>query len=230
MTTERDLPGTPIRVILAEDGMLLRVGLTELMTRLGFDVVGAVADAEELIAQTEHLEPDLVVTDVRMPPTFTTEGLRAAVVLRSRNPRLPIVALSQYVEPDLAGELLDSGDGTGVGYLLKDRVADVEEFGDTLRRVTRGATVLDQDVVRQMVARRKDPLSRLSEREREVLALLAEGKSNAAIATDLWVSEATIVKHVGNILAKLDIPTDSAANRRVLAVLAYLRTTGLAER
>ncbi len=222
-------PDESIRVVLAEDGALLRAGLTDLLTRHGFSVVSTATDARELVAATDRLVPDLVVTDVRMPPTFTTEGLRAAIELRSRHPRLPIIALSQYVEPDLAGELLDSGDGTGIGYLLKDRVADVREFNATLRRIAAGATVIDPDVVRQMVARRRDPLSRLSEREREVLALLAEGRSNAAIAAELWVSEATVVKHVGNILAKLDIPTNSAANRRVLAVLAYLRTTGLPE-
>ncbi|MBW3086925.1 Response regulator protein VraR [Austwickia sp. TVS 96-490-7B] len=161
-----------------------------------------------------------------MPPTFTVEGLRAAVELRGAFPDLPIVALSQYAEPGLAGELLESGGGMGIGYLLKDRVADVEEFSDTLRRVARGATVLDPDVIKRMLPRRRDPLASLSEREMEVLALIAEGKSNMATAKELVVSEETIVKHVGSILTKLDLPSNGDAHRRVLAVLAYLRNAG----
>nr|WP_255574730.1 response regulator transcription factor [Austwickia sp. TVS 96-490-7B] len=189
-------------------------------------MVAALSDASDLLATVQELRPDLVVTDVRMPPTFTVEGLRAAVELRGAFPDLPIVALSQYAEPGLAGELLESGGGMGIGYLLKDRVADVEEFSDTLRRVARGATVLDPDVIKRMLPRRRDPLASLSEREMEVLALIAEGKSNMATAKELVVSEETIVKHVGSILTKLDLPSNGDAHRRVLAVLAYLRNAG----
>ncbi|WP_370626388.1 LuxR C-terminal-related transcriptional regulator [Austwickia sp. TVS 96-490-7B] len=193
---------------------------------MGFNIVAALSDASDLLATVQELRPDLVVTDVRMPPTFTVEGLRAAVELRGAFPDLPIVALSQYAEPGLAGELLESGGGMGIGYLLKDRVADVEEFSDTLRRVARGATVLDPDVIKRMLPRRRDPLASLSEREMEVLALIAEGKSNMATAKELVVSEETIVKHVGSILTKLDLPSNGDAHRRVLAVLAYLRNAG----
>ncbi|RJQ83381.1 DNA-binding response regulator [Pseudonocardiaceae bacterium YIM PH 21723] len=210
-------------VVLAEDGVLLREGLIALLDRFDFRVVAAVGTAEELlIAVTEH-RPQLVITDIRMPPGFSDEGLRAAVALRERNPELAVVALSQYVERSYAAELLDSGDGRRVGYLLKDRVVDVQEFAAVLHQVAAGGTVVDPQVVRQLLARQRDPLSRLSAREREVLALVAEGRSNAAIAGRLTISEAAVGKHVGNILAKLDLPPDEDTNRRVLAVLAYLR-------
>lgn len=211
-----------VRVVLAEDGVLLREGLAGLLARFGLDVVAAVGDADALVAAVAEHRPDLVVTDVRMPPGFTDEGLRAALALRRDHPGLPVVALSQYVDRGLAADLLDAHGG--VGYLLKDRVVDVEEFAATLRRVAAGGTAIDPEVVRRLLARRRDPLERLSPREREVLALLAEGRSNTAIARDLVVSEAAVGKHVGNILAKLGLPPDDDTNRRVLAVLAYLRS------
>jgi DNA-binding NarL/FixJ family response regulator len=214
----------PVRVVLAEDGVLLREGLAGLLGRFGFEVVAAVGDADALVATVATLQPDLVITDIRMPPGFTDEGLRAAVALRRDRPELAIVALSQYVQQSYAAELLDSGGGRRVGYLLKDRVVDVEDFVATLRRVLAGGTVVDPDVVRQLLRRHSDPLSALSTREREVLALVAEGHSNAAIARILVVTEAAIGKHVGNILAKLSLPPTEDTNRRVLAVLAYLRS------
>jgi DNA-binding NarL/FixJ family response regulator len=204
--------------------VLLREGLAGLLGRFGFEVVAAVGDADALSAAVAEHAPDLVVTDIRMPPGFTDEGLRAAVALRHANPDLAVVALSQYVEQSYADDLLDSGDGRRVGYLLKDRVVDVEEFAATLRQVVGGGTVVDPTVVRQLLRRRRDPLSRLTSREREVLALIAEGHSNAAIARRLVVTEAAVGKHVGNIFAKLDLPPADDTNRRVLAVLAYLRS------
>jgi DNA-binding NarL/FixJ family response regulator len=213
-----------IRVVLAEDGVLLREGLVGLMVRFGFEVVAAVGDAEALRAAVDERRPDLVVTDVRMPPTFTDEGLRAAVELRRARPELAVVALSQFVQQGYASDLLDSGGGRGVGYLLKDRVVDVEEFVAALRRVVDGGTVVDPQVVRQLLRRHRDPVAQLSTREREVLALIAEGHSNAAIARLLFLSDPAVGKHVGNILAKLDLPQTDDTNRRVLAVLAYLRS------
>ncbi|MEU7527096.1 response regulator transcription factor [Saccharothrix sp. NPDC042600] len=210
-----------VRVVLAEDGVLLREGLAGLLARFGLDVVAAVGDADALLAAVARHRPDLVLTDVRMPPGFSDEGLRAAVALRRDHPGLPVVALSQYVDRGLAADLLDAGGG--VGYLLKDRVVDVEDFAATLHRVASGGTAVDPEVVRQLLSRRRDPLDRLSPREREVLSLLAEGLSNTAIARRLVVSEAAVGKHVGNILAKLDLPPDDDTNRRVLAVLTYLR-------
>jgi len=213
-----------IRVVIAEDGVLLREGLAGLLERFGFQTVAAVGDAEALKAAVAEHAPDLVITDIRMPPTFTDEGLRAAVELRRAHPGLAVVALSQYVQHSYAADLLDSGDGRGVGYLLKDRVVDVEDFIAALRRVAAGGTVVDPQVIRQLLRRRRDPLSSLSAREREVLALIAEGHSNTAIARQLVVSEAAVGKHVGNILAKLRLPQTDDTNRRVLAVLAYLRS------
>ena len=218
-------PERTVRVVLAEDGVLLREGLVGLLARFGFEVLAAVGDAAALAAAVAEHAPDLVITDIRMPPGFSDEGLRAAVELRRAHPGLAVVALSQYVEGSYASELLDSGDGHGVGYLLKDRVVDVEQFTATLHQVAAGGTVIDPQVVRQLLRRRRDPLSRLTAREREVLALVAEGRSNAAIARHLVVTEAAVGKHIGNILAKLDLPPTDDANRRVLAVLAYLRST-----
>jgi len=222
------LPSQPAatRVVIAEDGVLLREGLAGLLERFGFAVVAVAGDAQALQAAVAETAPDLVITDIRMPPGFTDEGLRAAVELRRVRPGLAVVALSQYVQHSYAADLLDSGDGRGVGYLLKDRVVDVEDFIAALRRVAAGATVVDPQVIRQLVQRRRDPLSSLSAREREVLALIAEGRSNAAIARQLVVSEAAVGKHVGNILAKLRLPQTDDTNRRVLAVLAYLRGGG----
>ncbi|GLY79952.1 DNA-binding response regulator [Actinoallomurus iriomotensis] len=204
--------------------MLLREGLAGLLHRFGFEVVATAGDAVALRKAVAEHAPDLVLTDIRMPPDYTDEGLRAAVELRRADPGLAVVALSQYVELSYASDLLDSGDGRGVGYLLKDRVVDVEEFVATLRQVADGGTVVDPQVVRQLLRRQRDPLSRLSAREHEVLGLIAEGHSNTAIARLLVVSEATVGKHVGSILAKLDLPPDDDTSRRVLAVLAYLRS------
>ncbi|MGI5230740.1 response regulator transcription factor [Actinoallomurus iriomotensis] len=215
---------TAVRVVLAEDGVLLREGLAGLLHRFGFEVVATAGDAVALRKAVAEHAPDLVLTDIRMPPDYTDEGLRAAVELRRADPGLAVVALSQYVELSYASDLLDSGDGRGVGYLLKDRVVDVEEFVATLRQVADGGTVVDPQVVRQLLRRQRDPLSRLSAREHEVLGLIAEGHSNTAIARLLVVSEATVGKHVGSILAKLDLPPDDDTSRRVLAVLAYLRS------
>ena len=214
----------PVRVVIAEDGVLLREGLAGLLGRFGFQVTAAVGDAAALKAAVAEHAPDLVITDIRMPPGFTDEGLRAAVELRRDRPGLAVVVLSQYVQHGYAADLLDSGNGRGVGYLLKDRVADVEEFIGALRRVAAGGTAVDPQVVSQLVRRRRDPLSSLSAREREVLAVIAEGHSNAAIARKLGVTEAAVGKHVGNIFAKLRLPQTDDTNRRVLAVLAYLRS------
>ncbi|MGW2548672.1 response regulator transcription factor [Streptomyces sp. NPDC001635] len=212
-----------LRIVLAEDSVLLREGLIGLLHRCGHEVVAAAGDAEALFAAVEEHSPDIIVTDVRMPPGFQDEGLHTAVRLRERTPTLPVLVLSQYVQRAYASELLDSGDGSGVGYLLKDRVGQVEEFVDALCEVAGGGTVVDPEVVRQLLRRRRDPLERLTPREREVLALIAEGRSNGAIAQELVVSEAAVGKHISGIFAKLDLPPADATHRRVLAVLAYLR-------
>ncbi|MFI6087351.1 LuxR C-terminal-related transcriptional regulator [Streptomyces sp. NPDC051218] len=212
-----------LRVVVAEDSVLLREGLIGLLTRFGHEVPAALGDAEGLRAAVDAHEPDLVLTDVRMPPTFQDEGLRAALALRAARPTLPVLVLSQYVQRSYAAELLDTGDGTGVGYLLKDRVGQVEQFADAVTRVADGGTVVDPEVVRQLIRRRRDPLEQLTPREREVLGLVAEGRSNASIAAELVVSEAAVGKHIGNILGKLDLPPGDGTHRRVLAVLAYLR-------
>ncbi|WP_163511741.1 response regulator transcription factor [Fodinicola acaciae] len=224
------MPPLKTTVVLAEDGVLLREGLAGLLTRFDFEVLASVGDAEALEAAVAEHRPNLVVTDIRMPPGFTDEGLRAAVRLRAADPSLAVVALSQYVEQSYAAELLDSAGGARVGYLLKDRVVDIAEFIGSLRQVLDGGTVVDPQVVRQLLRRNSDPLSRLSARELEVLALVAEGHSNAAITKLLFVSEATVGKHVGNIFAKLDLPPAEDSHRRVLAVLAYLRSDGPPQR
>ncbi|MFI2613389.1 LuxR C-terminal-related transcriptional regulator [Streptomyces sp. NPDC018584] len=223
MPTPAPTPAPSLRVVLAEDSVLLREGLIGVLSRFGHETVAAVGDAEALRDAVSAYEPDIVVTDVRMPPGFQDEGLRAAVALRAQRPTLPVLVLSQYVQRSYAAELLDTGDGTGVGYLLKDRVGQVEQFIEGLTRVARGGTVVDPEVVRQLLRRRRDPLEQLTPREREVLALVAEGKSNGAIAAELVVSEAAVGKHIGNILGKLDLPPADGIHRRVLAVLAYLR-------
>jgi DNA-binding NarL/FixJ family response regulator len=212
------------RVIVAEDDVLTREGITGLITRFGHQVVAAVGDADALIDAVREHQPDIVITDVRMPPSFTDEGLQAATRLRRADPDLPILVVSQYVEQTYATELLESArPGTaGIGYLLKDRIGDVIEFIDALDRVADGHTVVDTEVVRQLLSRRRDPIARLTPREREVLGLMAEGRSNAAIARTLFVTEAAVAKHISGLLAKLDLPPDEDDHRRVRAVLAYL--------
>ncbi|WP_327177147.1 response regulator transcription factor [Streptomyces sp. NBC_01335] len=215
--------GESLRVVLAEDSVLLREGLVGVLTRFGHEVVAAVGTAGELAAAVAAHAPDIVVTDVRMPPGFTDEGLRAAVELRTLRTDLPVLVLSQYVQRSYAEELLDSADGTAVGYLLKERIGHVEEFAAAVARVAAGDTVVDPEVVRQLIRHRRDPLARLTPREQEVLALMAEGRSNASIADALTVNEGTVSKHFGSILTKLDLTLSEETNRRVLAVLAYLR-------
>ncbi|BBC33479.1 LuxR family transcriptional regulator [Streptomyces graminofaciens] len=212
-----------LKIVLAEDSVLLREGLVGVLARFGHEVVAAVGDAEALKSAVESYGPDLVVTDVRMPPGLTDEGLRAALDLRAANPALPVLVLSQYVQRAYAAELLDTGDGAGVGYLLKDRIGQVEQFAEAVERVAAGGTVVDPEVVRQLLRRRRDPLAALTPREREVLGLVAEGRSNGSIARELVVTEAAVGKHIGNILGKLDLPPAQESHRRVLAVLAYLR-------
>jgi DNA-binding NarL/FixJ family response regulator len=212
-----------LRVVIAEDNTLLREGLQVLLERNRFVVIQAVDTADRLIAAGRESKPDLVITDVRMPPMFRSEGLVAAVRLREENPSLPVVVLSQYVEQSYVAELLDSAGGVGIGYLLKDRVSDVADFAATLRRVHAGGTAVDPAVISQMIRRHRDPLAGLTPREREVLAVMAEGHSNGAIARRLFVSEAAVVKHIGNVMMKLDLPPNDDQNRRVAAVLTYLR-------
>ncbi|GLZ75288.1 DNA-binding response regulator [Actinorhabdospora filicis] len=212
----------PARVVLAEDGVLIREGVVGLLTRFGHEVVAAVGDVRGLRDAVSAYAPDLVVTDVRMPPTFGDEGLVAAIGLRAADPGLAVLVLSQYIEVTYAGELIDS-EGAGFGYLLKDRVAAIGEFRDAVERVLAGGTVIDPLVVQRLVRRNRDPLGALSAREREVLGLMAEGRSNAAAARELSVSEAAVAKHVTGIFTKLGLTATEDDNRRVLAVLRYLR-------
>jgi DNA-binding NarL/FixJ family response regulator len=215
---------TGLRVVIADDAVLLREGLVRLLAENGHLVVSAVGDGPSLVEAIDRHRPDVSIVDVRMPPSHTDEGLRASVEARTRIPGTPVLVLSQYVEVSYAEDLLADRYG-GVGYLLKDRVAEVGEFLDALGRVARGATVLDPEVVAQLLVRRRrdDPLRTLTPREREVLGLMAEGRSNTAIARQLVVSEGAVEKHVRNVFAKLDLIPDDEQNRRVLAVLAYLR-------
>jgi DNA-binding NarL/FixJ family response regulator len=213
----------PLRVVLAEDHALLRAGLTQLLEAKGFTVLAAVDNLTELERALDDPSAEAAVVDVRMPPSFTDEGLRAAIAVRARRPGFPVLVLSQYVEQLYARELLASGEGA-VGYLLKDRVSDVAEFVDALRRVAEGGTVLDPSVVAAVLDRRRDtPVDRLTEREREVLALMAEGRANAGIAQALVVTEKAVAKHINSIFAKLDLPADTDDHRRVRAVLEWLR-------
>jgi len=212
-----------LRLIVAEDAVLLREGLVGLLQRVGHEVVAAVGDADALVAAVRAGRPDLIVTDVRMPPSLSDDGLRSAVTLREEFPGLPVLVLSQYVERSYALRLLDSGGGAGVGYLLKERVSAVVDFVSAIERVAAGGTVVDPEVITQLVRLRQDPLERLSPREREVLALIAEGRTNASLAKHLFISEAAVNKHIGNIFNKLDLPVDTEGHRRVLAVLAFLR-------
>ncbi|MFJ8631526.1 response regulator [Streptomyces sp. NPDC093568] len=212
-----------LRLIVAEDAVLLREGLVGLLQRVGHEVVAAVGDADALLAAVRADRPDLIVTDVRMPPSLSDDGLRSAVTLREELPGLPVLVLSQYVERSYALRLLDSGGGAGVGYLLKERVSAVVDFVSAIERVAAGGTVVDPEVITQLVRLRQDPLERLSAREREVLALIAEGRTNAGLAKHLFITEAAVNKHIGNIFNKLDLPVDTEGHRRVLAVLAFLR-------
>ena len=211
-------------IVVADDAVLLREGLVRLLAEEGHQVAAAVGDGPALVEAVLRHRPDVSVVDVRMPPTHTDEGLRAAITAREHLPGAPMLVLSQYVEVSYAADLLADGSGA-VGYLLKDRVARVEEFLDALTRVAGGATVLDPQVVSQLLAgqRREDPLAPLTPRERELLALMAEGHSNTAIARRLVLSASAVEKHIGNIFAKLGLPPDDAKHRRVMAVLAYLR-------
>jgi DNA-binding NarL/FixJ family response regulator len=211
-----------LRVVLAEDDVLLREGLASLLERSGLEVVGQAADAPHLLDLVRDTAPDLAVVDIRMPPTRTTEGLEAARVIREERPETGILVLSAHIEVEHAMELLAGG--AGIGYLLKSRVTDVTEFLATVERVAKGGSVVDPALVQELVAtrRRKDPLAPLSAREREVLALMAEGRSNAGIAHRLWVTEGTVEKHVRSILTKLNLPEAVEDHRRVLAVLTFL--------
>ncbi|MGW2303590.1 LuxR C-terminal-related transcriptional regulator [Streptomyces sp. NPDC001809] len=219
-----------MRVVIAEDSVLLREGLTRLLTDLGHEVVAGVGDGEALVETVAGLAaegalPDVVVADVRMPPTHTDEGVRAAVRLRKEHPRLGVLVLSQYVEEQYATELL-AGSSRGVGYLLKDRVADVREFVDAVVRVAGGGTALDPEVVQQLLgrSRQQDVLANLTPREREVLGLMAEGRTNSAIAKALVVSDGAVEKHISNIFLKLGLSPSDGDHRRVLAVLTYLKS------
>jgi DNA-binding NarL/FixJ family response regulator len=227
MTTDQNsgVPAAvPLRVVVAEDDVLLREGLASLLGRSGFEVVGQAGDGVELLALVRETTPDLVVVDIRMPPAHTTEGLDAARVIRQELPETGILVLSAHAEVEHAMELLATG--RKIGYLLKSRVTDVEDFLDTLHRIVKGASVVDPALVQELVSarRRNDPLGQLSAREREVLALMAEGRSNAGIGRRLWVTEGTVEKHVRSILAKLGLAETDDDHRRVLAVVTFLES------
>jgi DNA-binding NarL/FixJ family response regulator len=213
----------PLKVVIAEDSAILRDGLVQLLVDRGFVVTAAVAEAEGLRIAVEREQPDVAVVDIRMPPTFTDEGLRAAIALRRDYPGIGILMFSQYIETRYAAELL-ADDAAGIGYLLKDRVADVSDFVEALERVASGGTALDPEVITQLLgaSRRTDSISVLTAREKEVLSLMAEGRSNAAIAEALVISDGAVEKHVANIFTKFDLPVSQADHRRVLAVLRFL--------
>ena len=217
------MESSPLRVVIAEDSALIREGLARLIDESGGTVVAKVVDGEAFVAAVEEHRPDVSVVDVRMPPDFRDEGLRAAIEARRRVPGTPILVLSQYVERQYATELL-ADRGGGVGYLLKDRVGDIPEFMDALRRVARGGTALDPEVVAQLMVRNRadDPLAALTPREREVLAAMAEGRTNVGIARLLTISEGATEKHISNIFGKLELPDTVYDDRRVLAVLAFV--------
>jgi DNA-binding NarL/FixJ family response regulator len=214
-----------LRIVLAEDAAIMRDGLTQTLTRRGHDVVAAVGDADALLQAVAEHKPDVAVIDVRMPPTHTDEGLRAARAIRTDYPEVGVLVFSQYIEARSAAELL-AGSPAGVGYLLKDRVADVSDFIDAISRVANGGTVLDPEVVRQMLgaSRRADALATLTGREREVLALIAEGRSNTAIAETLVITGGVVEKHIASIFAKLGLPPSDTDNRRVIAAIRYLES------
>ena len=216
------LPTARLRVALAEDDILLREGLASVLERHGFEVVGQAAGAPQLLAMVRQDSPDLVIVDIRMPPTNTNEGLEAAGLIRQEFPEIGILVLSAHAEMEHAMELLATG--RGIGYLLKSRVVDMSDFVETLQRIAKGGSVVDPALVQELVSarRRNDPLAALSGREREVLGLMAEGRSNAGIARQLWVTEGTVEKHVRSILAKLSLPETDDDHRRVLAVIRFL--------
>ncbi len=226
VTPEPAVPARPrLRVVIAEDAVLLREGLRRVLTDAGLDVAGAAGDAVDLVSLVAALRPDVVLADIRMPPTQTTEGLRAALEIRRRWPGTAVIVLSQHVETEHLFELL-AGDPRGIGYVLKERVADIAQFTDAIRRVSAGESVIDPQVVSRLVARprRDSPLQTLTERELAVLALMAEGRSNHAIAAQLYLSPKTVETHVGNLFAKLSLLPAAEDHRRVLAVLTYLRS------
>jgi DNA-binding NarL/FixJ family response regulator len=214
-----------VRVVLAEDSVLLREGVARILDEAGFEVVGQAGNADELLLKVRSYSPDVAIVDIRMPPTHTDEGLRAAQEIREKHPTCGVLVLSQYVEATYAMELLAES-AEGVGYLLKDRVSDVNEFADAVRRVGEGGSALDPTIVSQLVGRRRrdDPIDQLTPREREVLGLMAEGRSNSGIAEQLVVTDRAVEKHVTSIFSKLRLPAASENHRRVLAVLAYLRS------
>ncbi|KJC63497.1 LuxR family transcriptional regulator [Agreia bicolorata] len=213
-----------MRLVLAEDSLLLREGLVRLFAEAGFETAAAYGDAEALLADVAEVRPDVAILDVRMPPTFRDEGVRAALDLRRRHPEIGILLLSQYVEETYAVELLAAGEN-GVGYLLKDRLASLDELRDAVTRIASGGTVLDEQVVRHLLGRRRDPLSTLTARERDVIALMAEGRTNAGIASQLVVGTGAVEKHVSSIFSKLGLDDSGTDHRRVLAVLAWLRAS-----
>jgi DNA-binding NarL/FixJ family response regulator len=223
-TSLHDSEARPMRVVLAEDSVLLREGVAQVLTNAGFQVVGQAGTADELLLKVRSFKPDIAIVDIRMPPTHTDEGFRAAQEIRERYPDVGVLVLSQHIEATYAMELLGRS-AEGVGYLLKDRVLDVADFVAAVRRVGQGGSALDPAVVSQLVGGRgDDPLSELTPREREVLELMAEGRSNKGIAERLVVTERAVEKHVGSILMKLRLPTAPDDHRRVLAVLAFLRS------
>lgn len=214
-----------MRIVVADDSLLLREGLQLILAEAGHEVVASVGDGPAFVDAALRERPDVNVVDVRMPPSHTDEGLRAAVEVRRQWPAARVLVLSQYVEMSYADDLLATGQG-GVGYLLKDRVSDIDDFLDSLRRVAEGGTALDPQVIEHLMRRRRDPLERLTPREREVLGLMAQGRSNASVADALVVTPAAVEKHTQRIFAKLDLLPDDAGHRRVRAVLAYLRSSG----
>ena len=220
--TDGGAVAAPIRVAIADDSVLLREGLVRVLLEAGVEVVGSYGSGDDLLADLAELHPDVVVLDVRMPPTYRDEGVRAAIAARRVQPAVGILLLSQYVEVAYAQELLSAGSG-GVGYLLKDRVASLVELEDAVRRIAAGGTVLDPEVVAQLIGRRKDPLESLTRREREVLGLMAEGRTNAAIARSLVIGVGAVEKHVTAIFQKLGLEDGGSDHRRVLAVLAWLQ-------
>ncbi|MDN4640211.1 response regulator transcription factor [Agreia sp. PsM10] len=221
---ERPQPSGRIRLVLAEDSLLLREGLVRLFDEAGFETAAAYGDADALLSDIAAVRPDVAVLDVRMPPTFRDEGVRAALELRRRHPDIGILLLSQYVEETYAVELLAAGDG-GIGYLLKDRLASLDELQDAVTRIAGGGTVLDEQVVRHLLGRRRDPLATLTARERDVISLMAEGRTNAGIAAQLVVGTGAVEKHVSSIFSKLELDDSGTDHRRVLAVLAWLRAS-----